>query len=437
MPLVGAPAGRRRPPPPLPSALSPNVRLSPPRRLRRWAVAAAARVRGYHKAPPPPGTVVAALWAAAAIIVVVSLCAAQAARRVRVAEAGLAGEVLGELRTLAHVRGGVGGGGGGGDGGADPTTVASVAVADAVREGRREEGTDAATGAVAAEERRDDAGAVAADDTAAADDTVAADVAAAMDSSAAAEAAAASGDERGSETLQGGALAAPGGPVRAPAKNEGDVIVPPPHLDEVPTPASLCGSLTPASPPPPPCGLSALSRSPGLAELLYSHPARLHAEVLTSPTGAIRLNRAHDGADAGGAAAAAPFYLEFQHHGGDFVAAGLALNAANLTLLRAGLFTLDWGVRALRGVSAFEVGGGGDARHSVTFFFEAAARAALLLRDAGVCAAYRRQRLEPLLRRLAVWAADVDGDSFKYQVRPRGEEKNGKGRCGGGVAAPA
>ncbi|KAK1860465.1 hypothetical protein I4F81_003054 [Pyropia yezoensis] len=112
-----------------------------------------------------------------------------------------------------------------------------------------------------------------------------------------------------------------------------------------------------------------------------------------------------------------------RHHGGDFVAAGLA--TGNLTLLRAGLATLDWAVRVLRDVTAFEVGGGGDARHSVTFFFEAAARAALLLRDAGVCGGYRRERLEPLLRRLAVWAADVEGDSFKYQAQAGGEVVDG------------
>jgi len=161
-----------------------------------------------------------------------------------------------------------------------------------------------------------------------------------------------------------------------------------------------------------------------LSALLYRHVARLHAEVLTSPTGAIRLNRRFDAAARGGAAGGAAarrrptFYLEFQQHGADFVAAGLA--TANVTLVRAGLFTLDWAVRALRGVERFEVGGGGDARHSVTFLFEAAARAAVLLRSRGVCGAYRRQRLEPLLRRLAVWARDPRGDSFKYQVRGGG-----------------
>ncbi|GAB0497325.1 hypothetical protein MMPV_008657 [Pyropia vietnamensis] len=381
MPLIGAPGGRRRPPPLPPSTLIPYGRLSPHRRFRRWVLAAAARVRGYHKAPPPPGCVVAALWVAAAVVIVITLCAAQGARRVRVAEAGLAGEVLGELRALAHVRPGDGG-----DGDTTAAAAAIAAAASAIRRGRGK-AAPAATGAVAPP--------AASDASAVADDSVAPGVPAEIDATAAAAAVAAAGAGVGDREAPS-------------AGEEGDEVPPPPPLDEVPTRASLCSSLTPVSPPSSPlCGLSALSRSPGLAALLYAHPARLHAEVLTSPTGAIRLNRAHDGADAGGAAAAAPFYLEFQHHGGDFVAAGL--DTANLTLLRAGLFTLDWGVRALRDVTAFEVGGGGRP--------PLAARAALLLRDAGVCGGYRRQRLEPLLRRLAFWAADVEGDSFKYQAQ--------------------
>lgn len=154
------------------------------------------------------------------------------------------------------------------------------------------------------------------------------------------------------------------------------------------------------------CGLAKLGSALGLKELYYSSPDRFHSDPLKTKTGAIRINQQfEDGLSSF-------WYPEYQQHGADFVQAGLVLS--NETMIQRGLFVLDWAVQRLQGVYSFEKEGD-DARHSITFFFEACARAAVLLRSNGQCDEYVDSSLIPLLRRLSSWAFEPEGDSMRGQ----------------------
>lgn len=154
------------------------------------------------------------------------------------------------------------------------------------------------------------------------------------------------------------------------------------------------------------CGLAKLGSALGLKELYYSSPDRFHSDPLKTKTGAIRINQQfEDGLSSF-------WYPEYQQHGADFIQAGLTL--INETMVQRGLFVLDWAVKRLKGVYSFEKEGD-DVRHSITFLFEACARAAVLLRSNGQCDEYVDSSLIPLLRRLSSWASEPEGDSMSGQ----------------------
>lgn len=199
---------------------------------------------------------------------------------------------------------------------------------------------------------------------------------------------------------------------------------------QLPGPKTLCTLLptqppTPPPSPPPPhalynnnawsvrpstdCGIAQLSNATGLSVIFYENPARVQEDCLTTPTGAVRVNLQYEQRKPG----MDMWYAEYQQHGADFVQAGL-VRGDEWTLQR-GLFVLNWGVRHVQEHASDLNRAGGDAPHSVSFLFEAAARAALLLHSSDQCSAYVHADLMPTLKALAQWASDPQGMSMKGQ----------------------
>lgn len=199
---------------------------------------------------------------------------------------------------------------------------------------------------------------------------------------------------------------------------------------QLPGPETLCQLRPTPSPTPPPsslppyalysnyasstrpsieCGIAQLSNATGLSTIFYENPARVQEDCLNTPTGAVRFNLQYEQRKAG----ADIWYAEHQQHGADFLQAGL-VRGDEWTLQR-GLFVLNWGMRHVQEHASDLNQAGGDAPHSVSFLFEAAARAAALLHSSDQCSAYVHADLMPTLKAIAYWASDPKGTSMKGQ----------------------
>jgi hypothetical protein len=106
-----------------------------------------------------------------------------------------------------------------------------------------------------------------------------------------------------------------------------------------------------------------------------------------------------------------PWFIEYQHLGGDFVAAGLAMGRDEV--VDWGLKILAWGFGQISPDGSFNHP---DRYHSASFFVESASRAFLLLESAPQGKKWVRdaERWKPKLRQAAQWMArpDVHADNW-------------------------
>jgi hypothetical protein len=130
----------------------------------------------------------------------------------------------------------------------------------------------------------------------------------------------------------------------------------------VPGPADIA----PASTSTPEISLLGIANDSFLSQVLYSTPSRMASAI--APDGAVGVNANWENG------LAPTWYIEQQRYGADFVQAGLVQGNAGLT--QQGWNILDWGFGKEAANGSYP--GTGDAFHSTSMFFEAAARALLL-----------------------------------------------------------
>lgn len=152
--------------------------------------------------------------------------------------------------------------------------------------------------------------------------------------------------------------------------------------------------------------LLTISTDPLLAKTLYQHPDRLISGV--APSGAANVNAQWEKKEG------AEWFIEQQRGGADLVQAGVVLK--DQALIRQGILVINWGF-AQQGPNG-DFPGTGDPLHSTSFFVEAAARSALLLKQARF-PAFDAQVKEwtPKVQKAAQWMS-------KPEVEAKGRDKN-------------
>ncbi len=152
--------------------------------------------------------------------------------------------------------------------------------------------------------------------------------------------------------------------------------------------------------------LLSLANDPLLVKTLYQHPERLISEI--APSGAVSVNTQWEKKET------TEWFIEQQRGGADLVQAGVVLK--NDALIKQGIQVINWGFQQQGPEGDFP--GTGDPLHSTSFFVEAAARSALLLRQSKMMA-YDAQVKDwtPKILKAAHWMTKPD-------VSTKGRDKN-------------